>query len=391
MKIALAHDFLNQLGGAEKTLQALGEIYPNAPIFTLFYDEEFVAKNFPQQKIISSYLQGWNFFKKHHKYFLPFLPKAVESLDLANFDLVLSNTSAWTKGILTRPETCHICYCHTPTRFLWDFKARYLEEQRLDPLRKMVVKAILKRIKNWDLQAKERVDFWIANSKNVQGRIEKYYNKKSVVIHPPVDTSKFIISPAFGGRNNTGERSADVQIERPSGDYFLIVSRLSPYKGVEMAVKAFNKLKLPLVIVGEGSQKDYLKSIAKGDIKFLGFQSDEEIRQYYSGCRAFIFPTFDEDFGITPIEAGASGRPVIAAGRGGTRESVVEGLTGFFFNEPTPESLTEAVEKFIENEKNFNPQKIREHALQFDIKVFKKKIKEFVEKSYREYHSTSKG
>ncbi len=364
MKIALAHDFLNQFGGAERVLKAFCEIYPQAPVFTLFYDDRIVDDFFPKSKFIATYLQRFRWLKSHHKYMLPLLPRVAESLDFSGFEVILSDSTAWVKGIRKPEGAIHICYCNSPTRFLWDWRGKYLDEQKIFGLKRWVVERLLDRIAKWDLESKERVDFWIANSKNTQGRIKKYYRKESTVINPPVDTRQFKIS---SNQKN----------------YFFLISRLSAYKKIDLAIKAFNKLSLPLLIAGQGPEMERLKSIAKPNIKFLGFISDEEAVNYYSNCRAFIFPTFDEDFGLTPVEAMASGRPVIAAGRGGTRETIIEGKTGIFFNEETPESLVEAVNKFIQREKDFNSKEIKKHAQQFDIEVFKEKIKNFVQEKYQ--------
>ncbi len=365
MKIALVYDYLNQLGGAEKVLRAFHEIYPKAPVFTLFYDREKLKGAFDDLEIHESKLP--RFLIKRHKYLLPFLPTAVEQFDLSGFDAVISITSAYGKGVLTKPEIPHICYCNTPTRFLWDWHHSYLEEQKLGKIKKSVVIPTLSYLRIWDRLAANRVDYFIATSENVARRIQKYYRAEpDAIIYPPIDISKF-------------------KVEKTHEDYFLIVSRLSPYKKIDLAVQAFNKLGLPLVIVGEGSQKDYLESIAGKNIEFVGFKPDEVIREYYSNCRAFIFPTFDEDFGLTPIEAAASGRPVIAAGKGGTRETVIEGVTGEFFDEPTPESLISAVNKFIKKEKQYNPKEIRVQAEKFDKEIFKKKIKDFVDWAVEDY------
>lgn len=371
MKVVLAHDYLNQWGGAERVLSYLTEVYPAAPVYTLFYDEKFVEDFFSGKKIISSQLQKSKIRSFSHKYLLPFLPLAVESLNIEKTDVVLSSTTAWMKGLVLKPDVCHICYCHSPTRFLWDWHSEYLEEQKLGKIKKTILTPLLTYLRMWDYAAAQRVDFFITNSQNTRKRIQKYYHKDAAVIYPPVDTSKF-------------------KVLKNHDDYFLVVSRLSPYKNVALAVKAFNKLGLPLVIIGEGSQKEELKNMAGKNIIFAEAKTDAQLVDFYARARAVIFPTFDEDFGLVPVEAMAAGRPVIAAGRGGTRESIVEGVSGEFFNENNPQSLIQAVQKFIENEKNYNPGKIRKIAEKFDVKIFKKKIEEFVNKSYEEFKKQKK-
>jgi len=366
MKVALVHDFLNQFGGAERVLLALSNLYPDAPIYTLLYDNEKMGNVFSGKKIITSNLQNHKFLARRHKYLLPFYKTAIEQFDFSEFDVVISSSNSYAKGVLTKSHVPQICYCHAPTRYLWDWYHEYLAEQNLGKLKTAVVLPILSKIRMWDRVSAERVDYWIANSKNTASRIRKYYKQESTVIHPPVDISQFKIAPK-------------------TEDYFLVVSRLSAYKRVDLAVEAFNKNGLPLVIIGEGPEREKLEKVAKPNIKFLGFQPDEVIQKHYSACRAFVFTTWDEDFGLTPVEAMASGRLVIAPHKGGVLESVVEGQTGEFFNAPTPEAVLEAVEKFLKNETQYNPEKIREHARQFDTKEFQSKITDFVQKAVLEY------
>ncbi len=364
MKVAIAHDFLNQYGGAEKVTLSLAEIFREAPIFTLFCNWQKAGRLFHNKKIITSSLQKKaEFLNFRHKYLLPFMPQAVEELDFSQFDVVISSSSSWIKGILTKPETVHISYCHTPTRFLWIDFAEYLRQQNLGFFLKGIANRILEKARIWDKVAADRVDYWVANSNLTKERIRKYYQKESQVVYPSVDTEKFALS-------------------KVKKDYFLIVSRLSPYKMVDLAVDAFNDLGLKLVVIGEGSQKQELIKKAKNNITFLGFLPEKEVLKYYKECRAFIFPSFNEDFGLTPIEAMSCGKPVVAAGKGGSRETVVEGETGEFFNEPSCQSLKGAINRFIRDEKKFKPEKIREHALKFDEKVFKQKIKNFIEEKY---------
>ncbi|MFH1761956.1 MAG: glycosyltransferase, partial [bacterium] len=262
------------------------------------------------------------------------------------------------------PETCHICYCSTPIRYAWDFYYEYFGKNgHTGWLTRKTAPFVINYLKMWDVLSLNRVDYFIANSLNVARKIEKYYHRDASIIYSPVDTEYF----------------------RPSEkteDYFLIVSRLVNYKRTDLAIKAFNQLKIPLIIVGEGPDGKRLKKMANSNIKFLGWQSDEKLRELYSGCKAFIFPQ-EEDFGITPLEAQACGRPVIAFGKGGALETVEDGVSGIFFDRPDPDSLIEAVKRF--NPEKFKPDIIRKHVLGFDNQVFKTKIEDFVMEKYEEY------
>lgn len=363
MKVALIHDFLNQIGGAEKVLQVFHELYPKAPVFTISYDKKETKGYFEDMDIRTSFIQRIPLGSKRYKWFLSLMPAAIEQFDLSKFDIVLSDCSSFSKGVITRPETLHICYCHSPTRYLWSDTHSYTEELKQPGVIKKLLPILLNRIRVWDRQAAERVDKFITNSKTVARRIKKYYNKDSTIIHPPVETSKF----------NLGNK-----IE----NYFLIVSRLRPYKRVDLAIEAFNALGFPLKIIGTGEEYRKLKKMAKKNIEFLGPLSDEEKASLLSRCIAFIHPQ-EEDFGITALEAMASGRPVIAYKKGGALETVIDGVTGIFFEDQTPWSLVDAVREF--KPEVFDPKRIREYAMNFDTSIFKRKIAEFVEKSYKEH------
>lgn len=359
MKVALIHDFLNQLGGAERVLTTLHQIYPDAPVYTLLYEPERTRNFFSSWDIRPSYLQKWpHFIRKRQKYLLPFLPTAIESFDLTKYDLVISSSNSFAKGVITGPSTTHICYCHSPMRYTWDWYFEYLKENRLGRLSGSIVKIILSKMRMWDSTSAKRVDFWIANSENVKNRIKKYYHKESKVIYPPINLDNYQIS------------------DSPS-DYFLIVSRLSAYKRVELAVRAFNKLGLHLVVVGAGEQYNMLKKIAKSNVEIVGFKPDKVVQEYMSNCRAFIHPQ-EEDFGMTQTEVLASGRPVIAYKKGGSLEVIKEGENGVFFDQPTVDSLIEAVKKFEDIEPKLDPQKIRQSVERFDIKNFKEEIEKFI-------------
>jgi len=363
MRIALIHDYLNQWGGAEKVLQAFCEIWPNAPIFTLIYDEKSTRRVFKDRKIYTSFLQKIPFLKNNHRLFLMLMPQAIESFDLSGFDVVLSDSASYAKGVITSPETLHISYCHTPLRYVWDDGQRYVDEFCFPSFIKRFSSPFRSLIRIWDKEASSRVDEFIANSIFVKKRIKKYYGRDSEVIYPPLNSENFFIS-------------------NPQ-NYFLMVGRLLPYKRFDLAIEVFNKLGLPLKIVGDGPDKKRLKKLAKENIEFVGeIASDADLAKYYNQALAFVFPQ-EEDFGIVALEAMASGRPIIALKKGGALETVIEGKTGLFFNEQSVSSLEEALKKF--DATKFNPETIRQHALEFDKEKFKEKIKKLVDNSWKKF------
>lgn len=379
MRIALVHDYLIRFGGAERVLKVLYEMFPEAPIYTLLYDKERMKKFFPkahsirsprlrsgqagQAGIKTSFLQKFpKFLRKRYRWLLPLFPVAAEGFDFRDFDLVISSSSAFAKGIVTRPQTIHICYCHSPTRFVWDWTHEYFKPAE-SGFKKWLGKIILHYIRIWDRHASNRVDYFIANSKTTQGRIRKYYRRDSTVIYPPVET----------------KHHSATDYPNSEKDYFLIVSQLRAYKRIDLAVEAFNKLGLPLIIIGEGPEEKILKKMAKENIKFLGWQSDKMVRNYYNNCQAFIFPG-EEDFGITAVEAMSKGKPVLAFRKGGVSESVIEGMTGEFFDYPTPEVLADGVRRLRENFKNYSSLVIKKHAEKFSRGRFEREIKDFIQR-----------
>lgn len=367
-KIALVHDWLTDMGGAEKVVGYFMDIYADAPIYTSVCNRESLDEKFKQADIRTSFLQKKNSKGKlnHQKYF-PFMPMAFESFDLNEFNVVLSSATCCAKGVITNPAAIHICYCNSPMRYAWEFYYEYTKEMSF--LKKKLVKYLMNYMRIWDVTSSNRVDYFIANSENVAARIWKHYHRESTVIYPPANTDYFV--------------PQDID-----GDYFLVMSRLVPYKRIDLAVQAFNELGLPLVVIGGGSELEKLKSMAKDNIKFLGRQPDEVVKEYYAKCRAFIFPG-EEDYGITPIEAQASGRPVIAFGKGGALETVIADKTGIFFKEQTVDSLVNALKKFENVE--FDKKYIRTHAEKFSIAEFESKIQAFVEEKYGEFKSTKHG
>ncbi|MFA5135590.1 MAG: glycosyltransferase [Patescibacteria group bacterium] len=363
MKVALVHDHLNQLGGAERVLKAFCELYQDAPVHTLIYDAATTQHIFDGTKVIQSYIARFPFARRKFRWYLPMMVAATESYELGKYDVVLSDSSGLAKGVITSPKTLHICYCHTPTRYLWSDHNEIIDKLERRWIVGRMSQMYRSYLRIWDRLAADRVDHFIANSQFVARRIKKYYNKESTVINPPVDTSKFSISSSVE-------------------NYFLIISRLRPYKKVDVAIQAFNKLGLPLYVIGKGEDHGRLKSMAGPHIKFLGFVSDNEISKYLSHCRAFIHPQ-EEDFGITSVEAMASGRPVIAYGAGGALETVVPGKTGVLFDEQSWEALADTVIHF--NADDYSPEEIRSHADKFSVSQFKRRIGAFVEKSWQEF------
>lgn len=360
MKIALVHDFFTQWGGGEYVLKIFSEIWPEAPIYVINYDQKIIDEYLPDKKIIPSFLQNAPGMPKAFKYYLPLLPKAIESFDLSGFDVVLSDSSAYAKGAITSLPTKHICYLHTPTRYLWSDREEYIKSAPipLPLIGQPVVQLIVKFLQRWDLKAAKRPNVIIANSKYIAERTKKYYFRQPEhVVWPPVNCARFKVSK-------------DVD------DYFLVVGRQEPYKRTDLAIKAANELGLKLKVVGGGTKLDALKKIAGPTVEFTGRVSDEALVDLYARCRAFIFPA-KEDAGITPLEAMASGRPVIAYGEGGALESVVAGVTGEFFSSQTVESLVGVLKQF--DYSKYRPEQIRQHAKQFDVENFKQKIQQIVE------------
>ncbi|MEK7084330.1 MAG: glycosyltransferase [Patescibacteria group bacterium] len=362
MRIALVHDYLSQDGGAERVLARFHEIWPDAPIFVLFHDTEKIS-GFENADIRESFIAKLPFGRTRYQWYLPWMPLATERHNLHEFDVVLSSTSAFAKGVLTRPDTLHISYCHTPTRYLWTDTHEYIADLKYNRIVKSFLPRLIHRLRIWDKMSVDRVDYFIANSDTVRQRILKYYRRESGIIYPPVDTDRFFISKNIG-------------------DYFVAGGRLVPYKRFDLLVQAFNRLKLPLKIYGDGPEVASLKSRARPNIEFLGRISDTEKAALLSGARAFIHPQV-EDLGITPIEAMASGRPVIAYGAGGVTETVIPGETGIFFHEQSWESLLDAVLHF--NPMNWDSGKIRDHAMRFSAERFKESIERTVRDRYEEF------
>jgi glycosyltransferase involved in cell wall biosynthesis len=361
-RIALVHDWLNQMGGAEGVLETLVSMYPGAPIYTSMYWRERMPEEYRRWDIRTSSLDRIPLTRRRHQWFLPWYPSAFEQFDLAPYDLVISNKSGLCHGVITGPDTLHICYCLTPTRYLWDYPG-YVRREGLGRIARVMLPPVLKSLREWDRLAAERVDHFVAISETVKRRIAKYYRRDATVIYPPVRTNAF-------------------QPGTQTSDFFLSVGRLIPYKRMDLAVEAFNELGWPLVVIGDGRDAKRLKSMAGPNIRFLGRQPGPVVRDHMARCRGFVFPGL-EDFGIAPVEAQAAGRPVIAFAGGGALESVVDGKTGLFFREQTAESLVEALRRLASM--RFDPAEIRANAERFSEDVFRARLGEFVEQRYSEF------
>ena len=367
MRIALVHDYLVQCGGAEKVLECFCELFPEAPIYTIIYDKKLMHGMFENKDIKTSYLQKIPFAPTRHRIFPPLMPMAIEQFDFSGYDVVLSDSSAYAKGIITGPQSLHICYMHTPMRYAWDDCHKYTADFYFPVFIKKLVPFFMNYIRVWDRISADRPDKIISNSNFIARRIRKYYKRDSLVINPPITLDNFYTSPK-------------------TEDYFLIAGRLMAYKRFDIAIQAFNKLKLPLKILGRGPELKRLKKMAGSNIEFLGRVSDEELFRYYSRCKAFIFPQ-EEDFGIMAIEAMASGRPIIAYRGGDIPEHIEEGKTGIFFENQTPEDIIDAVRKFKAGD--YDPNYIREKAKKFDKKIFKEKIKDYIDVEFKKHLESS--
>lgn len=354
MKLAIVHDWLTNMGGAEQVIINFKEVYPNAPIYTTFYNPDNLDEKLKNIDVRTSFLQKKKMVTNHKKYF-PLMPLAFENFNLNEYDVVLSSSTCCAKGVLTNPNSVHICYCNTPMRYAWERRDDYTEG--MGKLKRKLVKILLHYMRIWDVTSANRVDYFIANSTAVQKRIQKHYKRDSVVINPPVRCKLFNISET-------------------DGDYYFIVSRLVGYKKFDLAVQACSELGKKLIVIGEGPEKEKLEKLANENVIFLGRQSDDVVKKYMSECKALLFPG-EEDFGIVPVEAQSCGRPVIAYGKGGVLDTVIDEKTGILFKEQTVESLKEAITKF--ETMKFDKQEIRKHALGFDEEVFREKIKKYIE------------
>ena len=378
MKIAIVHDWLTGMRGGEKCLEIICELYPTADLFTLLHVPGKVSSIIESHRIHTSFIQNLPFAKSKYRYYLPLMPFAIERFDLKEYDLILSSSHCVAKSVKPGPKSLHICYCHTPMRYIWDQFDQYFGTGKSSWLTEKFMNFIRPWLQDWDVKTSRRVNKFIANSRHVQKRIKKYYGKEATVIHPPVDTELF--TPT-----STEERK----------DYFLTLSAFAPYKRLDLAVEAFNQLGMPFFVIGEGQDEKRLKEMAKPNIHFEGWLDIAKIRSHFTRCRAFVF-CGEEDFGITPLEAQAMGKPIIAFGRGGALETVIPDNqswkpeteipqaftskpTGVFFYEQTPEALINAIKHFESIESQFDSDTIRNHAQKFDGSVYTKRMQNFIQ------------
>ncbi len=353
MKIAIVCDWLTTMGGAEQVLINFSELYPNAPFYTTLYNPNNLDNKLKKIKVHTSFLQRKKMVNDHKKYF-PLMPLAISCLNVKDYDVILSSSSSVAKGIRKGKNSVHFCYIHTPMRYAYEYKHEYTDGMNF--VKKLLVNILLFFVRIWDQKNTKKVDFFIANSTEVQKRVKKTYNRDSVVIFPPVRTNEFKIS-------------------KKNGDYYFIVSRLVKYKRFDLAVKACTELNKKLIVIGDGPERENLEKIAGPTVTFLGRQDDKTVKKYMSECKAFLFPGL-EDFGIVPVEAQACGRPVICYGKGGVLDTVIDGETGVYFDKQNVESLKEAIIKFEKTK--FDKKKIREHSLKFSEENFRKQLSEYI-------------
>lgn len=365
MKVAIIHYWLVGMRGGEKVIEALCEMYPQADIFTHVYVPEMVSDRIRQHRIVTTFINALPRASSMYKKYLPLMPMALEQLDLRGYDLIISSESGPAKGIIPPAEALHVCYCHTPMRYIWNMYHDYRNSTGW--FTRLMMPPLAHYLRMWDVTSAARVDSFVANSKTVATRIQRYYGADAVVINPPVDTNAFSIAPPS-------------ELE----DYYLMAGELVSYKRPEMAVRAFNDMKQKLVVIGGGEMLDELRRIAGPTVTVLGPQPFDVLRTHYARCRALIFPG-EEDFGMVPVEAMASGRPVVAYGRGGAVETVVSGLTGVFFAEQSVEAISSAVKRLATLP--IDSEKIAEHAHQFGRGQFFQKMQVHIDQLLFEKHS----
>jgi glycosyltransferase involved in cell wall biosynthesis len=357
MKVAIIHYWLVGMRGGEKVIEALCEMYPQADIFTHVYVPGSVSDRIRRHKVIPTFINALPRAAKMYKNYLPLMPLALEQLDLRGYDLIISSESGPSKGIIPSSDALHVCYCHTPMRYIWNMYHDY--RNSAGRLARLMMPPLTHYLRMWDVTSAARVDSFVANSATVARRIHRYYGANSAVIHPPVDTDAFSIAA-------------------PSelADYYLMAGELVSYKRPDLAVRAFNEMKLKLVVIGGGEMLDEIRRLAGPTVTVLGAQPFDVLKQHYARCRALIFPG-EEDFGMVPVEAMASGRPVVAFGRGGATETVADGVTGVFFSEQTVEAISSAVRSLAGIE--IDSGKIAAHARQFGRDQFFQKMRTHID------------
>ena len=364
MKIAIAYDYMTQIGGGERVIQSLHQIFPDAPIYTVVYDRKALPEAFRKMDIRTSFIDKLPFSYKKFEMYIPLYGFAMEQFDFREYDVVLSVSTMVAKGLITGPKTCHISICFTPMRWAWDLYQNYIDEIKHRRFFRRGFRLVTHYYRIWDVASASRVNYFIAGSHVAARRIRKHYGRDSDVIYPAVDVESFIPNG------------------KPPEDFYLVVSRLVLAKRVDLAVEAFIQSGRPLIVIGQGERLPLLRKIATPNIRFLGYQPDAVIRDYYARCRSLIFPG-EEDFGLTVVEAQASGRPVIAYAAGGALETILDGKTGLFFHQQTAKSLNEAVDHF--EKCRFDSNVIRQNSLRFGPVPFKKAITEYVTAKHAEY------
>ncbi|MDD5559188.1 glycosyltransferase [Candidatus Methylomirabilis sp.] len=393
-RVALIHDWLTGMRGGERCLETLCELFPGADIFTLLHVKGSVSKTIEERRIRTSAIQSLPFAAGCYRYYLPLFPWAIERLTLDRYDLILSSSHCVAKGVKPPPDALHIAYLYTPMRYIWDMQDAYIGSGRMGPVSRLMLRAIAERLRRWDIGVNTRVDHFVAISQHVADRIRRHYGREAAVIYPPVETTRFHIA----------ERT---------DDYYLVAGAFAPYKRIDLAIEAFNRLGRRLVIVGEGQESRRLRHMAGPTIEFLGWRPDSEVADLLSRCHALVFPG-EEDFGILPVEAMACGRPVIAYGKGGVTETVIpldrsmfdvqcsephhtfslqpsafnpepRPPTGVFFDEQTVEALIQAIDLFEQSADRFDPEALRTHALTFDRSIFEKRIANYIGERFEEW------
>lgn len=368
MNVALVHYWLVNMRGGEKVLEALGDLFPGADLYTHVYDPDAVSDRLRRHDVETTFVGRLPGARRHYQKYLALMPLALEQLDLGDYDLVVSSESGPAKGVLTPPDTLHVCYCHSPMRYAWDLYHDYRADAGL--VARTLMPPVMHYLRLWDRASADRVDRFVANSENVRGRIRKHYRREAEVVHPPVDTEYF---------TPDGDPATDPATGRSASDPYLFVGQLIPYKRPDLAVEAFARMPdRELLVVGSGARERRLRRRAGPNVTFAGRLSGDDLRDAYRSCRALLFPG-EEDFGIVPVEAMATGRPVIAYRAGGATETVVEGESGLFFDEQDPGALVDAVERFEERSGEFRPGRIRAHAEAFGRERFKERMETLLE------------
>lgn len=364
LRLALVHDWLNQIGGAEDVLATLVDQFPDSPIYTSIYAPDVMPPAYRQWDIRTLWMDRLPGIHRHHQPYLPFYPLAWGGLDLSAYDVILSNKSGFCHGVRHDRQTLHICYCLAPTRYVWGLNA-YIAREGMSAAAAAALRPLVSALKRWDYAAAQRVDHFIAISTEIQARIRTYYGRESDIIYPPVETARFVPSTEVG-------------------DYYLIVSRLIPYKRIDLAIEAANRLGVPLKIGGRGRDMDRLRALAGPTVEFLGYVPDDQLPGLMAGCKAFLFPGL-EDFGITPVQAQAAGRPVIAFAGGGALDTVIPGQTGELFAEQTVDSLAAVMAAFDAD--RYPVEALRQHALQFDTTHFTQQLSAYIERAWAQFRA----